>query len=81
MPKIKAREDYIEQIICKIIDFRMKNNSRNPEYIFMTTALFKALGGKNKDKTKFAEIKIQVYEGESLEYYLVEKVYEVQNDV
>ena len=78
MPKIKAREDYIEQIICKIIDYRLNHNSRNPEYIFMTSALFKALGGKNKDKTKFGAIEIQVYEGESLEYYLVEKVYEVQ---
>lgn len=78
MPKIKARDDYIEQIISKIIDFRLKYNGRNPQYIFMTSALFKALGGKNKDKTKFGGVNLQVYEGDTLEYYLVEKVYEVQ---
>ena len=78
MPKIKARDDYIEQIISKIIDFRLKYNGRNPEYIFMTSALFKVLGGKDKSKTRFGGVNLQVYESDKLEYYLVEKVYEVQ---
>lgn len=50
------REKCIAEIGDKIIDFRTKYNGRNPEYVYMTTALFKIIAGStkaDKERSKF----------------------------
>lgn len=76
-----TRSDCIAQITDQIINFRTIHYGKNPDYVYMTSALFKMIAGSNKadrEKSKFGVVNIGVYDGDELEYYLVDRVFQVQ---
>ena len=76
-----TRSDCIAQITDRIIDFRTIHYGKNPDYVYMTSALFNLIVGNNKadrEKSKFGIVNIRVYDGDELEFYLVDRVCKVQ---
>ena len=82
MSKKSNREKYIEIITDAIIDFRVIHNSKNPEYVVMTSALFKAIAGSkaNRERAKFGVVKIKVYDDDAMNFFLIEKIYETREN-
>lgn len=82
MSKKINREKYIETITDAIIDYRVAHKSKNPEYVVMTSALFKAIAGSKAkpEKTKFGVVNIKVYDDSSMNFFLIEKIYDARKD-
>ena len=83
MARIKkvTRSDCLAQITDQIILFRTLHLGKSPDYVYMTSALFKMVVGSNKadrERSKFGIVDIKVYDGEELEFFLVDRVCKVQ---
>ena len=79
MPRKTNRQNYINIIADAIINYRMTHNSRNPECVVMSSALFKAIAGNKADteKSKFGVVKIKVYEGDEMDFCLTGKIHAI----
>lgn len=76
-----TRSDCLAQITQQIILFRTLHYDKSPDYVYMTSALFKIVAGSNKadrERSKFGIVNIRVYDGDELEFYLVDRVCKVQ---
>lgn len=83
MARIKkvTRSDCLAQITDQIILFRTLHYGKSPDYVYMTSALLKMVAGSSKadkERLKFGIVNIRVYDGDELEFYLVDRVCKVQ---
>lgn len=73
------RQSYINTITDAIINYRMTHESRNPECVVMSSALFRAIAGNkaDPDKSKFGVVKIKVYESYEMNFCLTGKIHAI----
>ena len=80
MSRTTDRQSYINIITDAIISYRLTHDSRNPECVVMSSALFRAIAGynANPEKSKFGVVKIKVYEGNEMDFCLTGKIHAVK---
>lgn len=73
------QQNYINIITDAIINYRLTHESRNPECVVMSSALFRAIAGNNAnpEKSKFATVKIKVYESNEMDFCLTGKIHAI----
>ena len=79
MAKKTNRQKYIDRITDAIINYRVAHESRNPECVVMSSALFRAIAGNesNPDKAKFGVVKIKVYDSTEMDFCLTGKIHAI----
>lgn len=80
MAKKSNRQNYIDIITDAIINYRLTHESKNPECVVMSSALFKFIAGNKADanKSKFGVVKIKVYESDEMDFCLTGKIHAVK---
>lgn len=70
------KKKYIDRI-ADCMNAYITTNQKKPAAMFVTSALFGVLSGgyAEKDKAKFADVKVVVYPGKDLKFHFVETEY------
>ena len=70
------KKKYIDRM-ADCLNAYVTTNQKKPAAMFVTSALFDILSGgyAEKDKSRFADVKVVVYEGKDLKFHFVENEY------
>lgn len=77
--RYKVKHKYIDFIVDNINAYRTTHCGFRPEKIFISSALFKILsdGNAQKEKVKFSDIPVVVYDSKEVEFHFVEIEYKI----
>lgn len=78
--RYKAKQKYVDFIVDNINAYRIAHYGFRPKKIFMSSALFDILSGGNaqKEKVRFSDIPVVVYDSKEVEFHFVEIDYKVE---